>query len=292
MRLLRWKTCISWKIWNFLNSVKSSAQKVKIESIVIPCVGANYVEEAVLAGNFAHRSFEGKVEILIVSDQPESAFSGLSAGVKTRQIPLAQSTRTTYQQIWQSRLVKLQAPLLAQGKGILMIDSDLMLLKPFQFDMEPGALFGVFRKGMAFSRVKQHKTLLPEITWRSRIHEQTHLNGAFLFAHRETWEKLCPLWTQLYKDIWSRMPENEAPRDQLPLTIAMDRLGLWGIDVGTDYNWPVSKKWSTQPMQVPDYVIGAHGGFPIQEWHKYWASPKAELTFVDQKVSREIRYKA
>ncbi len=50
---------------------------VAVDSIVIPCTGADFVEEALLSATFAERYASDVSEIVIVSDQPESAFGEL-----------------------------------------------------------------------------------------------------------------------------------------------------------------------------------------------------------------------
>lgn len=59
---------------------------VAVDSIVIPCTGADFVEEALLSATFAERYASDVSEIVIVSDQPESAFGELPP--KTRVVTL------------------------------------------------------------------------------------------------------------------------------------------------------------------------------------------------------------
>nr|MBA2817702.1 Glycosyltransferase involved in cell wall biosynthesis [Candidatus Pantoea persica] len=128
---------------NFLNSrfryirarhnLPYSRPDVQVEtlvtSIVIPCTGEDYIEEAKLSALFAARFATAVQEIVIVSDQPDAAFGDLLA--KTHVVTLAVPQREegyAYKQIYRSRLIKIQAPLQAKGDGILMNDSDLNLL--------------------------------------------------------------------------------------------------------------------------------------------------------------------
>ena len=53
---------------------------ISVSSVVIPCTGADYIEEAVLSAYFASRCADTISEIVIVSDQP----SRFSAAAGTR----------------------------------------------------------------------------------------------------------------------------------------------------------------------------------------------------------------
>ncbi len=44
------------------------------------------------------------------------------------------------------------------------------------------------------------------------------------------------------------------------------------------------------PSVMPRQVIGAHGGFPLSEWHKYLHSRETPLLFKPQTYTRKVRY--
>ena len=75
-------------------------------------------------------------------------------------------------------------------------------------------------------------------------------------------------------------------------SIALDRLRLATVDLGVWANWSVAKNIGGRPATIPPQVIGAHGGFPLSEWQKYLADPKAALNFHGQDYTRKERYKA
>ncbi len=127
---------------------------VAVDSIVIPCTGADFVEEALLSATFAERYATDVSEIVIVSDQPESAFGELPP--KTRVVTLTLPKREEgyrYKQIYLSRLVKLNAPLQARGEGVLMIDSDLNLLKMPEINMADMHIYSSFRQGKMIAKL-------------------------------------------------------------------------------------------------------------------------------------------
>ena len=53
--------------------------EVPVTSIVIPCTGADFIEEAELSALFASRYADRAEEIVIVSDQPAALFRNLPA---------------------------------------------------------------------------------------------------------------------------------------------------------------------------------------------------------------------
>lgn len=67
---------------NLPYSQKEVQGTVPVTSVVIPCTGVDYIEEALLSADFAARFATGAEEIVIVSDQPAHAFGSLP--VKTR----------------------------------------------------------------------------------------------------------------------------------------------------------------------------------------------------------------
>jgi hypothetical protein len=100
------------------------------------------------------------------------------------------------------------------------------------------------------------------------------------------------LWEQKYRQLWDRIPEEWAPRDQLPLMMVMDELEITSIDLGFWMNWSVPKNMGHKPMSLPSKVIGAHGGFPLSEWTKYWSDKNVVLDFRDQSYTRKVRYES
>jgi len=173
-----------------------------------------------------------------------------------------------------------------------MIDSDLMLLREPQLPWHEWGIAGSFRIGQMISKFKRSgvKKMPIPLKGTCRPYLTDHLNGAFLAARKSVWEKLSPLWIQYYKTIWSHLPDNQPPTDQLPLTCALDHLKLTTLNAGDDINWPVSKRIGGQHAQIPMTVIGAHGGLPLSEWKKYRQNRNANLSFVDSQTTRKVRY--
>lgn len=274
-------------------SLSPSSVSVPVTSVVIPCTGADYIEEALLSATFAERFAPDLEEIVIVSDQPESAFGELPA--KTRVVTLDLPKREEsyrYKQIYLSRLVKLNAPLQARGEGILMIDSDLNLLQMPQFRVEDQHIYSSFRQGKMIAKLdgapEQNVPAYYKETVRPYIVD--HVNGAFLAATRKTWRRICPLWLTLFQDTWELMDDSQPPTDQLPLAALLDMLDLKTVNLGDWMNWPVSKKIGGQEAVIPKEVVGAHGGFPLSEWQKYLASRDSKLLFKGQDYTRKVRY--
>lgn len=274
-------------------SLSPSANSVPVTSVVIPCTGADYIEEALLSATFAERFAPDLEEIVIVSDQPESAFGELPS--KTRVVTLDLPKREEdyrYKQIYLSRLVKLNAPLHARGEGVLMIDSDLNLLQMPHFRVEDQHIYSSFRQGKMIAKLEgapeenvpayYAETVRPFIV--------DHVNGAFLAATRKTWRRICPLWLTLFQDTWELMDDSQPPTDQLPLAALLDLLDLKTVNLGDWMNWPVSKKMGGQEAIIPKEVVGAHGGFPLSEWQKYLVSRDSKLLFKGQDYTRKVRY--
>lgn len=266
---------------------------VSIDSVVIPCTGADYVEEALLSATFAARYAGDITEIVIVSDQPESAFGQLPP--KTRIVTLNLPVREEdyrYKQIYLSRLIKLNAPLQARGEGILMIDSDLNLLKMPELNIADMHLYSSFRQGKMIAKLDgapaENVPAYYKETVRPYLND--HVNSAFLAATRQTWRRMCPLWIAMFQDTWELMDDNQPPTDQLPLAALLDMLDLNTINLGDWVNWPVSKRIGDQESVIPKEVIGAHGGFPLSEWQKYLESADSTLLFRGQEYTRKIRY--
>lgn len=266
---------------------------VAVTSIMIPCTGADYVEEALLSALFASRFATSAQEIVIVTDQPAEQFGPLPA--KTRVVTLDAPCREEgyrYKQIYRSRLIKLQTPLQARTDGILMIDSDLNLLQMPVINMLDGHLYSSFRQGKMIAKLMNAPEQNRPAYYRHAVRPfiVDHVNGAFLAATRKTWQRICPLWLTLFQDTWELMDDSQPPTDQLPLAALLDLLDLKTINLGDWMNWPVSKKIGGGTAVIPKEVVGAHGGFPLSEWQKYLASPLTPLTFKGQDYTRKVRY--
>ncbi|MDR7345154.1 hypothetical protein J2X14_003597 [Pantoea alhagi] len=264
-----------------------------VTSIVIPCTGADFIEEAELSALFAARYASQAEEIVIVSDQPAALFRNLppKARVVTLTVPDREESYR-YRQIYRSRLIKLQAPLQAQTDGILMIDSDLNLLQMPEINMKAGHIYSSFRQGKMIAKLdKAAPEKQPAYYARSvRPYLVDHVNGAFLAATRQCWKRICPLWLTLFQDTWELMDDSQPPTDQLPLAALLDLLDLKTVNLGEWMNWPVSKRIGGQEAMIPKEVIGAHGGFPLSEWQKYLQSADAPLLFKGQDYTRKVRY--
>jgi len=203
--------------------------EVPVTSVVIPCTGADFIEEAELSALFAARYATQAEEIVIVSDQPAELFRQLPE--KTRVVTLDVPQREEnyrYKQIYRSRLIKLQAPLQAQTDGILMIDSDLNLLQMPDIRMKEGHIYSSFRQGKMIAKLdKAAPEKRPAYYARTiRPFLVDHVNGAFLAATRQTWKRICPLWLTLFQDTWELMDDSQPPTDQLPLAALLDMLPI------------------------------------------------------------------
>ncbi len=264
-----------------------------VTSVMIPCTGEDYIEEAQLSAQFAERYATTIEEIVIVSDQPVEKFQGLPAKTRvvTLDVPLREE-RYRYKQIYRSRLIKLQTPLQARTDGILVIDSDLNLLQMPRILMKDNHLYASFRQGKMIAKFagaspEKIPAYYPR-TVRPFIAE--HVNSAFLAATRQTWKRICPLWLALFQDTWELMDDSQPPTDQLPLAAILDMLDMQTVNLGEWINWPVSKKIGGSAAVIPPEVIGAHGGFPLAEWQKYLHSPGTPLLFKGQDYTRKVRY--
>ena len=277
-----------------VEAARLGIERKPVESIVIPVIGPDYVEEAKVAVIFADRFCPDAAEFLVVGDQPAEAFGPLPsrARVVTVEVDDQVPTYHAYSTIYKSRVVKLMAPLEAQGDSVLMIDSDMVMLQNLELPLIDGCLYGSFRNGGMRQKLKQAggKFKLPELQGTTRPYLKYHLNSAFLVGSLSTWQRLSETWLRYYHGIWSVLPDNQPPTDQLPLCCALDHLDIRSIDLGVWTNWPVSKKIGGSPARVPNQVISAHGGFPVSEWYRYLEDPNAELEFIDSNQTRKIRY--
>ena len=274
-------------------SLPASAKSVPVTSVVIPCTGEDYIEEALLSATFAERFAPDVEEIVIVSDQPESAFGVLPPKTRVATLDLPKREENyRYKQIYLSRLVKLNAPLQARGEGILMIDSDLNLLQMPDFRVEDHHIYSSFRQGKMIAKLAGAPAENVPAYYKETVRPfiVDHVNGAFLAATRKTWRRICPLWLTLFQDTWELMDDSQPPTDQLPLAALLDMLDLKTVNLGDWMNWPVSKKIGGQEAVVPREVVGAHGGFPLSEWQKYLESPDSRLLFKGQDYTRKVRY--
>jgi len=266
------------------------------ESIIIPCTGEEYVEEAILSAQFAAENSCHAKEILIVTDQiiDENSISDKTGRIRPIYFDPTPYTPGThaYTNIYRSRICKIYAPRYASHNRILMIDSDLMLLQEPLLPWPKWGISGSFRKGKMISKFKRSgvDTLPTPLKRTCRPYLPDHLNGAFLAATKNVWDKLSSLWIGYYQEIWNVLPDNQPPTDQLPLTCALDHLQLSTINAGDDINWPVSKKIGGKHARIPASVIGAHGGLPLTEWEKYRNDHNSLLSFVDSKTTRKVRY--
>lgn len=272
---------------------ENSQGNTPVTSVVIPCTGSDYIEEALLSAEFSARYAADIEEIVIVSDQPEHAFGALPSRTRvvTLEVPHREESYR-YKQIYRSRLIKLQAPLQAKGDGILMIDSDLNLLKSPNITMRGGHLYSSFRTGKMIAKLEGAKESAIPAYYKPSIRPylKDHVNGAYLAATRQTWQRICPLWLTLFQDTWELMNDNQPPTDQLPLSVLLDMLDIRTINLGEWANWPVSKRIGGTSATIPADVVGAHGGFPLSEWQKYLQDPNQPLTFKGQDYTRKVRY--
>ncbi|WP_261642862.1 hypothetical protein [Erwinia mallotivora] len=266
---------------------------VAVTSVMIPCTGKDYIEEALLSALFASRFATTAEEIVIVTDRPVEEFGSLppKTRVVTLDVPFREENYR-YKQIYRSRLIKLQTPLQARTEGILMIDSDLNLLQMPVIDMLDGHLYSSFRQGKMIAKLMNAPEHNRPAYYRNAIRPfiVDHVNGAFLAATRRTWQRICPLWLTLFQDTWELMDDSQPPTDQLPLAALLDLLDLKTVNLGDWMNWPVSKKIGGSTATIPQEVIGAHGGFPLAEWQKYLESSLTPLTFKGQDYTRKVRY--
>ncbi|HVY69975.1 MAG TPA: hypothetical protein VHH73_08600 [Verrucomicrobiae bacterium] len=291
LRLLprRWHVTARW--WEVANHLARVPER-DVESVVIPCVGAKYVAEARLCARFAARNLPAAREIIIATDQPPADFGELPAPARVEQvrIPAAEiPDGHPFANIWHSRLMKLRAPLLARHDVVLMIDSDLLLLRSFRVPVAPGVVYGTLFRGKIGHRMKKHLAVAPELRAASRLWVRYHINGGFLLADGGTWQALSERWTGNYQRLWHKLPA-ETPVDQIPLVQSLDELGILTVDLGPWHNWSVPKRAGGITAPLPPEVIGAHGGFPLSEWERYWGNPQAALSFLGEDYTRKTRY--
>lgn len=267
--------------------------KTPVTSVVIPCAGEDYIEEALLSACFASRFATSVTEIVIVSDQPATQFGELPAKTRVATLTIPHREESyRYKQIYRSRLIKLQAPLQASGDAVLMIDSDLNLLKDPALSLREGHLYSSFREGRMIAKLENAAEEQIPAYYKPAIRPYLvdHVNGAYLAATRQTWKRICPLWLTLFQDTWELMNDNQPPTDQLPLSALLDMLDLVTVNLGEWANWPVSKRIGGTAAVIPPEVIGAHGGFPLSEWQKYLQDPAQPLQFKGQDYTRKVRY--
>ena len=266
------------------------------DSVVIPFHGDDYIDEAILCSEFASRHVKELKEVIIVSDTELnlSTLEKLEERVKYKKIKITYNgpENHNYKKIFLSRLCKIQCSQFASYEKVLVIDSDLLLLQTPKLFWPKNGVSGSFRKGSMIAKFKQSgykiKPSSLKNTFRPYIKE--HLNGAFMAAKKTIWSKLSDKWMEYYLDIWTKLPDNQPPTDQLPLTCALDHLNLKTFDAGNWVNWPVSKKIGGKPFAIPPEVIGAHGGFPLSEWRKYIEDKQAKLLFKGDDYTRKVRY--
>lgn len=275
-----------WERWaNWRGRVES-----RIDSIVIPCVGERFVEEGRMASVFADRHMTDTTEIILATDQPVKAFEELPPKVRVVEMKVDEAGGGAYQAIWRSRLIKMQAPLLADGDTVLLMDSDINLLQNFRLFTRPNTVLGAFRPGKMIRKVQHFPGSIPELSGIRWARRKRHLNSGLLIAPMETWRRLSPAWRDLYLALWRRVGHETPPTDQLPLAAVIEKLGISAFELDQPYNHFVTEMFDEPPVQIPACVIGAHGGFPVSEWEKYLENPKAKLHFITDKERRRVRY--
>lgn len=270
-----------------------ASDSVPVTSIVIPCTGADYIVESVLSATFAARYANEIEEIVIVTDQSPDAFPPLPDKTRIARLDINVPNKThKYGQIYKSRLLKIMAPLQAATKGVLMIDSDLNLLKMPDYRVSDGNLYSCFRAGRMGAKFEKKGYTNVPFYYKSSIRPglEMHVNSAFLAGTYFAFQRLCPLWRDFFNDTWEMIPDDQPPTDQPPLSVALDTLDYQTINLGDWTNWPVSKKIGDIPSVIPKEVIGAHGGFPLSEWEKYLQNPDSTLLFRGQDYTRKVRY--
>ena len=266
------------------------------DSIIIPFYGSDYIAEALLSANFACQNVSNLKEIVLIGDQCPSLINLKNTNQIIRyhqlDIKIESPINHNYRKIYDSRIYKIYASKFATHDKILVIDSDLMLLQSPHLFWSNNGVTGSFRKGSMIAKFYQSgekKLPLPlRKTYRPYIKE--HLNGAFMAAKKQVWSILREKWLNYYCDIWTTLPDNQPPTDQLPLTCALDHLKLKTFNAGNYVNWPVSKNIGGRTAKIPKEVIGAHGGFPLSEWERYQLDKDSFLNFKDDGYTRTSRY--
>lgn len=283
-----WHHQLSYQKW----ASSFSGQKIAVEGVVIPCVGEPYILEATLAADFAARFVSDVKQVVIVTDQPSALFQPENQKIKIHSIQQSiDLPDSKWNKLWKSRLLKIDAPQCIDSHAVLMVDSDLNLLRPLSLKVGDGAVFGAFREGRMEVKVKGDKIRSKWLKGCLKPFANFHINGGFLAATQATWRILSQEWKKVYQEMWSAADElNQPPTDQLPLAIALDHMKLKTVDIGWNYNWPVSKMMGGAPKKIPDHVIGAHGGFPLEEWEKFLQNKNSDLLFEDPDCTRKRRY--
>ena len=94
-----------------VEAARLGIERKPVESIVIPVIGPDYVEEAKVAVIFADRFCPDAAEFLVVGDQPAEAFGSLPsrARVVTVEVDDQVPTYHAFSTIYKSRVVKLMA---------------------------------------------------------------------------------------------------------------------------------------------------------------------------------------
>lgn len=285
-----WHHQLSYKKW----ATSFYGQKIPVEGVVIPCVGESYILEATLAADFAARFVSDVKQVVIVTDQPCALFRPENQKIKIHSMQHnVDLPDSKWSKLWKSRLLKIDAPQCIDTPAVLMVDSDLNLLKPLSLNVADGAVFGAFREGRMEVKVKGDKIRRKWLRGCLKPFANFHINGGCLAATQATWRILSQEWKKVYQEMWSADNElNQPPTDQLPLAIALDHMKLKTVDIGWNYNWPVSKMIGGTPKKIPDHVIGAHGGFPLEEWKKFLQNKNSDLLFEDPDSTRKRRYQS
>jgi hypothetical protein len=283
-----WHHQVSYQKW----ASSFSGQQFPVEGVVIPCVGESYIAEASLAANFSAHFVSDVKEVVIVTNLPSNLFHPENQKIKIHTIQHKMDfPDSKWRKIWESRIVKINAPQIIDLNAFVMIDSDLNLLRNLSLNVADGALFGAFRKGRIDLKVKGDKIRSKFLKYSIKPFAKFHINGGFLAATQATWGILSHEWNKVYQEMWAATTELiQPPTDQLPLAIALDRMKLKTVDIGWNYNWPVSKMIGGSQNKIPDNIIGAHGGFPITEWEKFLQNKNSDLLFEDVNYSRKVRY--
>ena len=71
-----------------------------------------------------------------------------------------------------------------------------------------------------------------------------HVNGAYLAATREVWQRISPLWLTLFNDTWNLMNDSQPPTDQLPLAVLLRNrtLSTLSVHMSQDYETVVPRQ--------------------------------------------------
>lgn len=95
--------------------------------------------------------------------------------------------------------MKLNAPLQARGEGVLMIDSDLNLLKMPEIKMADMHIYSSFRQGKMIAKLDGAPAEKVPAYYKETVRPYLvdHVNGAFLAATKRR-RRICPLWLTLF----------------------------------------------------------------------------------------------